>query len=89
MAKYEGPLDVAYRMLENEREGRKDELAVLVGGKYDGYVARCYHVLIDECKGRLQFLYWFNVYRKDGDGYLDNAPGELRRARTEEEIRWI
>ena len=89
MARYEGPLDLAYRFLEGERERREGELAVLTTGKYVGYVARCKRVFIEEHDNRLQFYYWFDVYRKDGDGLLDNAPGELRRARSRDEFKWI
>ena len=88
MAKYYGPLESAFEFLKNERKNCKGRLALITSGKFKGYKARCKGVVLHETD-RLEFIYWFSIFRKDGKGMLSYEDPFVRKGRRQDEFEWI
>ena len=92
MARYEGPLDIAYKLLEKERDAKQYKCVRLLTGKYEGREGVCKGVTVSETYDkRLCFTYCIYVLRADAESTFDvlNTDGESRAFRPQEEFEWI
>jgi hypothetical protein len=96
MAKYQLPFNEnrllrdILALLKQERDVRKGQLATLTRGKYAGYTARCTGAILHEGDEEFEFVYWFDIFRKDGKGTLSTWNNSAaREGRTKDEFEWI
>lgn len=92
VAKYNGPLEAATRLLERERQSKKYRKVILLAGKYKGREGVCKDITISETLHHgIALHYCIYVLRADARSTHDvlNTDGESRSFRPQEEFKWI